>query len=112
MSDAANDSFCMVYVTVPDSELGESLARGALEAALVACVNILPGIESHFWWEGHIEMSAEVLLILKTTRNKISALEEFILSHHPYEVPEFIVIDISSGNRRYLDWIARSVNHL
>ncbi len=99
----------MALVTAPDLKTGRRLARVALEARLVACANLVPRIESHYWWQGRIETGAEVLLVLKTTTGRLAALEKLILAKHPYDTPEFIVLPISSGTRRYLEWLQQAV---
>lgn len=101
--------FIVVLVTAPDLRVARRLARGALKAKLVACANLLPKIESHYWWQGKVESGAEVLLIFKTTKRKLAAFEKFILAHHPYDTPEFVALPLSSGSKRYLDWITASV---
>jgi len=81
------------------------LAKAALSERLVACANLIPKIESHYWWQGRIESSTEVLVIFKTTKAKLKALEKLVLEKHPYDIPEFIVLPISAGNQPYLDWV-------
>ena len=85
------------------------LSRSALKSRLVACANLIPKIESHYWWKGKIESSAEVLILFKTTKAKLKALEKLIVAKHPYDTPEFIVLPITAGNKRYLDWLSASV---
>lgn len=99
----------MALVTAPDRPTARKLARVALEARLAACANLVPGIESHYWWQGRLERSGEVLVLFKTTRRKVPALEKVILAAHPYDTPEFVVLDLTSGSRRYLAWIGASV---
>ena len=101
--------YAVVLVTAPDAKTARKLARAALEARLVACANLLPRIESHYWWQGKIESGAEVLLVLKTVTARLAALEKLIEAKHPYDTPEFIVLPITRGNQRYLDWVGRSV---
>ncbi len=101
--------FAVVLVTAPDLKVARRLARGALRARLVACANLIPRIESHYWWQGRIEKGAEVLILFKTTRGKLAALEKFILAGHPYDTPEFVVLPLAAGTRRYLDWISTAV---
>jgi periplasmic divalent cation tolerance protein len=96
-------------VTAPDLKTARRLAKAALSQRLIACANLIPKLESHYWWNGKIETGAEILLLLKTTTSKLATLENFVLSEHPYDTPEFIVISISRGNKRYLDWLANSV---
>jgi periplasmic divalent cation tolerance protein len=92
-------------VTAPDLKVARSLARAALENRLVACANLVPRLESHYWWQGRLESSREVLIVFKTTKTRLAALEKLILAKHPYDTPEFIVLPIQAGNRRYLDWV-------
>jgi periplasmic divalent cation tolerance protein len=96
-------------VTAPEIKTARRLARQALEAKLAACVNLIPGVESHYWWEGKIDSGREILMVLKTSIGKVKALEKLILAEHPYETPEFVLLDIAGGSRRYLDWIAGAV---
>ena len=104
---AARD-FSLALVTVPDLKTARSLARAALQKRLVACANLIPKIESHYWWKGKIERGSEVLMILKTTSAKLGALEKLIVAKHPYETPEFIVLPINRGNKKYLGWLSKS----
>jgi periplasmic divalent cation tolerance protein len=100
--------FALVLVTAPDLKTARALARSALTAKLIACANLVPKLESHYWWQGKIESSAEVLLLLKTSKAKLAALERLIIANHPYETPEFLVLPLSAGNAKYLAWLAAS----
>lgn len=102
-------TFSAVLVTAPDIKVARKLAEGALRKKLVACANIIPKIESHYWWQGKIESGAEVLVIFKTTKAKLPAFEKFILANHPYDTPEFLALPLTSGIPRYLTWLATSV---
>jgi periplasmic divalent cation tolerance protein len=104
--------FSLVLVTAPDKKVARHLARAALEERLAACANLAPGIESHYWWQGKIERGAEVLIIFKTTRRRLGALEKLILQNHPYDTPEFVVLPLQAGTERYLDWVAGSVSEI
>ena len=101
--------YAVVLVTAPDVKAARKLARTALAARLVACANLIPKIESHYRWRGKIERGAEVLLVLKTTIARLAALEKLIVARHPYDTPEFVVLPINRGNKRYLDWVGQSV---
>lgn len=85
------------------------LARAAVDARLAACANLLPRVESHYWWNGRTESGAEILMVLKTTASRLAALEKLILQFHPYDTPEFVALNVGRGSRRYLDWIGASV---
>ncbi len=106
----AGRKFVLVLVTAPDLKSARALARSALESRLAACVNLLPGIESHYWWQGKLESTAEVLLLCKTTRPRLVALKKLILAKHPYDTPEFVALSLDAGSKPYLDWLAASVN--
>jgi periplasmic divalent cation tolerance protein len=101
--------FAVALVTAPDIKVARKLAGAALAARLVACVNLMPRIESHYWWQGKLECSTEVLLVMKTTTTRLAALEELVVAKHPYDTPEFIVLPINRGNKRYLTWLENSV---
>lgn len=90
-------------------KVARHLAQEALLEKLVACANIIPKLESHYWWQGKLEMSAEVLIVFKTTKKKLVALEKLVLANHPYDTPEFVVLSLNAGSKRYLEWITASV---
>jgi periplasmic divalent cation tolerance protein len=102
----------IVLVTVPNAKVARELAQAALRQRLIACANLLPGIESHFWWKGKIEKGSEVLLLLKTTKARVKALEKLILEKHPYDTPEFVVVETGFTTERYLRWAQESVESL
>jgi periplasmic divalent cation tolerance protein len=99
----------MGFVTCASRAEARKLAQVVLAKKLVACVNILDGVESHYWWQGKLSKSRECLLILKTTGNQMKALTQTIKHHHSYDTPEIIFTRIHAGDRRYLNWIRRSV---
>lgn len=98
-----------MLVTAPDLKVARKLAKIILHSRLAACANLIPKIESHYWWRGKLEKSAEVLMILKTTPARLTQLQKLVLESHPYDTPEFIVLPIISGSTQYLDWVAESV---
>lgn len=107
MKSASN--FVFVLVTAPDLGTARALAKAALRARLIACANLIPKLESHYWWNGKTESSAEVLLILKTSKARMAALEKLILARHPYDTPEIMVLRPSLGTARYLSWLGDSI---
>ena len=100
--------FALVLVTAPDLKTARSLAKSALQAKLIACANLIPKIESHYCWQGKIESSAEVLLVLKTQKTRLAALEKFVTANHPYDTPEFLVLPVAGGSKKYLGWLAEN----
>lgn len=105
----AGRGHCLVWVTVPDRATARRLARVVLTAKAVACVNILPGVESHYWWKGKREKGRELLLLMKTRQGRLNELERLVKEHHPYETPEFVVTALKAGSQEYLGWIDASV---
>ena len=103
------NGFELVLVTAPNLKTARKLAHAALTARLVACANLLPKIESHYWWKEKIEHGTEMLMLLKTTADRLTALEKLIVSQHPYDTPEFVVLRVERGNERYLNWLAGAV---
>ena len=99
----------MVWVTAPGLREAREIAQAVLRARLAACANLVPRIESHYWWQGTMESATEVLMIFKTTRRRLKRLAATVRALHPYDTPEILQIGIGSGSKRYLDWIDSSV---
>ena len=87
------------------------LARGLVEADLVACVNILPGVRSIYRWQGAVEDGAEVLMMVKTLPEHFDGVERWLMEHHPYDVPEVVGIRADKVSDPYMRWIEESVTH-
>jgi periplasmic divalent cation tolerance protein len=100
--------FAIVLVTAPNLKTARALARAALSARLIACANLVPKIESHYWWQGKIESGTEVLMIFKTTKSRLTALEKLLLAKHPYDTPEILALPPQSGTEKYLAWLDKS----
>ena len=92
--------------TCPDPETAARIARALVEERLAACVNRLTGMDSTYRWQGNILDEREVLLVIKTTRERFGALRQRLVELHPYEVPELVALEIRDGHSPYLDWIA------
>jgi periplasmic divalent cation tolerance protein len=105
-----NQQYAIVFITTPDLKTAKNLVQSALESKLIACGNIISGIQSYYWWKGKIEKSKEALIIIKTTKEKLNSLQKFIVQNHPYDTPEFIAVKITNGFDKYLDWISISVD--
>ena len=99
----------IVLVTAPGMKVARKLAQVALKARLIACANLVPAVESHYWWQGKIERGKEVLMLLKTSRRNLRALGKLILENHPYDTPEFVVLHPSGATERYLNWWTESL---
>jgi periplasmic divalent cation tolerance protein len=100
----------VVFCTCPDEGSAERIGTTLVEEYLAACVNRLPGIISTYRWKDAVHQEAEVLLLIKTTRERFETLRARIVELHPYELPEVIAVDIALGHTPYLDWIARETS--
>lgn len=105
--ESASNYFCAL-VTAPSLNVARKLASTALKQRLAACANLIPKLESHYWWQGNLESTSEVLIIFKTTQERLAELEKCVLATHPYDTPEFITLNLHSGNEKYLSWITAS----
>jgi periplasmic divalent cation tolerance protein len=97
----------LVYTTYPSLAEAERIGKAVLERRLAACVNILPGMISHYWWEGAIERGEEVVMIIKTRASRAEEVRAAVKELHPYTVPAILVLPIEGGEPAYLDWLMR-----
>jgi periplasmic divalent cation tolerance protein len=97
----------VVFITVDSQENAQKIANKLLTERKAACVNVIPAIESHYWWQGQIESAKELLLIVKTRAALIDELIKLVKEIHPYSVPEIIALPIIGGNQDYLQWIEK-----
>jgi len=98
----------IILTNIPENK-ARDLARRLVEGKMAACVNLVPGLLSIYGWKGKIEEDSETQLLIKTTEDRLSEAVAFIKKNHPYEVPEIAVIDISSINPEYLNWLKNYV---
>ena len=101
--------FGIVLTTVATPEDAQRLADGLLEQRLAACVQIL-AIQSAYRWKGAVQREPEQLLLIKTRVALYSAVEAHLRAHHPYEVPEIVLVPIAAGSAAYLRWLAAETN--
>jgi len=105
----AETEYRIVYCTVPDARTGKTIAEALLRERLCACVNRVPGLVSHYIYEGRYYEENEELLLIKTTAEAFENLRSRIEDLHPYDVPEIIATPIANGNKGYLKWLHSSV---
>lgn len=101
-------SFQVVLVTAPDAQCARRLARGLVESKLAACVNVVPGLASHYRWKGRLCEDKELLLVIKTKAALFARLARFVREIHPARVPEIIALPLAQGSADYLAWLAES----
>lgn len=99
----------VVLCTAPDEATAQDLAAKALAEKLAACVTILPGATSLYYWEGKLEQEYEVQLLRKTDVAHLDDLFACLKSHHPYQTPELLALPVSHGEHDYLTWLNASL---
>lgn len=102
---AESSEHLVVMNTCPDSETAGRIAADLVDLKLAACVQVLPGLQSYFHWDGKVDREEEHLLLIKTSSASYPALERRIRELHPYELPEIIGVPVSKGLPGYLSWI-------
>lgn len=101
---------CVVMVTTSDRNEAERIAAALVKWKMAACVSILPGVESTFWWEGKIDTASEFLLLVKTTMDRFPDVEAAVKEYHSYKVPEIVALPVEAGHAPYLRWLTASVH--
>jgi periplasmic divalent cation tolerance protein len=110
MNPAAAKNSRIVLVTCPSLALARKIARTVVQKRLAACVNVVRSpVESFYTWREKLDEAREYLLVIKTVSERLKKLEREVHRLHSYEVPEFIVIPIIAGSRKYLSWLGESV---
>ena len=98
-------SVLLAYSSCPDAASAEAIARALVAERLAACVNQVPGLRSTYRWQGQLEQASEVLLLIKTTSDRLDAMTARLRDLHPYELPELIAVEVRAGLPAYLDWV-------
>jgi periplasmic divalent cation tolerance protein len=101
----------IVLTNTGSQEEARQIARALVERKLAACVNIIPAVESTYWWKGKIETASEWTLLIKTVRTNFEAIRDAIRELHSYDLPECIAVTVDEGSAEYLNWITESVEH-
>jgi periplasmic divalent cation tolerance protein len=99
------DRAVLVYTTYPSVVEAERAGRALVERRLCACVNILPGMISHYWWQGAIDRGEEAVMIIKTRSSLAEKVSAAVKETHPYSTPAILVLLVESVEQTYLKWI-------
>ena len=94
----------LVFITASNMAEARKLAEGILEKHLAACVNLIPSVESHYWWEGRLETAVEIMLVIKTSAEQFEALAAAIHGHHSYACPEIVAVAPEQMSPEYRTW--------
>ena len=99
----------VIFITAISENEAQNIANVLLEQKKAACVNIISGVNSKFWWKGKIDSSRETLLVVKTRASMFTKIIELVRTVHSYEIPEIIALPIIDGNDDYLKWLDTEV---
>ena len=99
------------FCTCPDTASATRIADALVGERLAACVNQVPGLRSVYRWEDRVEHGTEVLLLIKTTADRLAAMTARVQALHPYELPELVAVEAAGGLAPYLAWVAEQTRH-
>jgi periplasmic divalent cation tolerance protein len=105
MATSGTSELLFVVSTAPNLATAEKVGRALVAERLVACVNVVPGLTSIYRWQGEIQAEEEVLLLMKTQRDRLEALEQRLPELHPYDVPELIALPVAAALGAYGSWV-------
>jgi periplasmic divalent cation tolerance protein len=103
----SEDQILLVITNLPDRAVAERIAETLVTQGIAACVNILAECTSIYHWEGKLNRTGEVPLLIKTTKAAYPRLQDALRKLHPYEVPEIIALPVSAGLPEYLNWVVQ-----
>ena len=102
-------NYVVVFITTESEEQAQKISNSLLKKRQAACVNIIPSVDSRFWWKDKLDSARESLLVVKTKYTLLPGLIKAVKRLHGYTVPEIIALPIVGGNQEYLDWIDNEV---
>jgi periplasmic divalent cation tolerance protein len=109
MSDEQSTEVRVVLTTAASIEVAERIAGALVEERLSACATVVPGVVSIYRWEGALRREGEVLIVLKTTGERVESLRSRLVELHPYDVPEVLALGVQAGHEPYLAWVRDEV---
>ncbi len=111
-NDVMDASDLRVLLCTAPAEKAEEVANALLQSRLAACVNILPGLLSLYWWKGEICRDGESLLLIKTTAPRVQELAARLVEVHPYQTPELLALSVQNGLAPYVEWVKRETERI
>ena len=103
------DGNIVVLITAGSDDEAQKIAEALVKQRKAACVNILPGVRSVFWWQDSLDSDQELLLIVKTRESRLGHIISLVKELHSYDTPEIIALPIIGGSQDYLEWVDREV---
>ena len=103
---------CTVLTTCGSEETALTIAAALVDQGFAACVNILTGVKSYYYFKGETHLDEEVMLIIKTQKDLFPRVSEVITDLHTYEIPEILMFPVEAGSEAFMDWIRQSTGRL
>jgi periplasmic divalent cation tolerance protein len=104
-----SDGPVLILVTTGGRDDAERLGEALVVEHLAACCSVVPTVHSFYYWQGQLKREHEALLLVKTVESRAAAVQEYVLRHHDYEVPEVLQVAVEGGSPAYLSWLAEQV---
>jgi len=101
--------YIVILITAANKGEAKKIAKSLVENKLAACVNVLSEVSSLFWWKSKVDTAKEIILLIKSRREKLNKIVKLVKSLHSYDCPEIIALPIVGGSKTYLDWIDESI---
>ena len=101
----------VVLITAKNVSQAKKISQALIKEHCAACVNIVSGVQSFFWWQGKVDVAAETLMIVKTKKSCFKKVVTMVKKLHSYQTPEVIALPIIDGERAYLKWLEMSCKH-
>ncbi len=104
-----NNEYVIILISASSRDEAQKLGEMLLAKRMVACINVIEGVKSTYWWKGQLESASESLLIAKTRQSQVDGITGVIREKHSYNTPEIVAIPVIGGNPDYFDWIGKEV---
>jgi periplasmic divalent cation tolerance protein len=104
-----SDRAVLLLISTGGRDEAERIGEGLVEGRLAACGSVIPTIHSFYYWEGRLQREHEALLLIKTSAAKSEAAQEYIRTHHSYQLPEIVQLDVTGGSQTYIEWLLEEV---
>ncbi|MCB0416922.1 MAG: divalent-cation tolerance protein CutA [Bdellovibrionales bacterium] len=101
--------YVFAYITTANEEEAERIGRQLVEKKLAACVNIIPGMRSFYWWQGQVDSGQETVLIAKTREDLVAPATALVKALHSYSCPCVVTWELKGGNEEYFEWLGKSL---
>jgi len=109
MGKVVDSTYVVLFITTEADEEAQLISRVLLEQRKAACINIVPGVSSLFWWRGNIDSAQESLLVVKTRASLLDEIIQLVKKIHSNDIPEIIALPIVGGNQDYLEWVGKEL---